>query len=155
MKTIHIIAVGKDKDAWVNDGISHYTKLLGRWCDVEWTLVVPKRTTQQDAKSVRKLEADLALPKLSHRPIIALSDSGKSLDTISFSKQVSQWQVRGGGKMTFVIGGPYGLDQRVLETADTVVSLSPLTFSHQVVRLVLMEQVYRAFSILHHTDYHK
>jgi len=155
MTTIHIIAIGKNKDAWVSEGIAHYTKLLGRWSKVEWTLLTPRRTSNTDPKSVRKAEAELLLPKLTHRPVIALADNGKSLDTSAFTKQLAMWQTNGGGRFTFVIGGPFGLDPSVVSAADTAVSLSPLTFSHQVVRLVLLEQLYRGFSILHNTDYHK
>ena len=155
MTTIHIIAIGKYKDAWVSDGVAHYTKLLSRWSKVEWSLLTARRTSNVDPKSIRKSEAELILPKLVRHPVIALADSGKSLNTPAFAKSLSSWQTLGGRRFTFVIGGPYGLDASVLSAADSVVSLSPLTFSHQVVRLVLMEQLYRGFSILHNTDYHK
>jgi 23S rRNA (pseudouridine1915-N3)-methyltransferase len=155
MTTIHIIAVGKDKDAWVSEGLAHYTKLLSRWSKVEWTLLTSRRSSHTDANSIRKAEAELILPKIVHRPTIALADSGKPFNTMAFAKALAGWQTKGGGRFTFVIGGPYGLHADVIDAAETVVSLSPLTFSHQVVRLVLMEQLYRGFSILHNTDYHK
>jgi 23S rRNA (pseudouridine1915-N3)-methyltransferase len=155
MTTIHIIAIGKDKDAWVSDGLAHYTKLLSRWSKVEWNVLTSRRPTSVDPKSILKSEGELILPAIIRHPVIALADSGKSLNTPSFVKSLSSWQTLGGGRFTFVIGGPYGLDASVIRAADSVVSLSPLTFSHQVVRLVLMEQLYRGFSILHNTDYHK
>lgn len=68
---------------------------------------------------------------------------------------IEKWQTSSKGTITFLIGGPYGLDPSILKRADIVLSLSKLTFSHQLVRLTLLEQLYRAFSILHGTDYHK
>lgn len=155
MTTIHIVAVGKDKDSWVTEGAAHYTKLLGRWVKLDCTHLTLRRTTSTNPTTIRKAEAELILTKLTHHPVIALSDSGKQVDTIAFAKLISNWQTRGGGRFTFVIGGPFGLDESVIRASDAVLSLSPLTFSHQVVRLVLLEQLYRAFSILHNTDYHK
>ena len=87
--------------------------------------------------------------------LVALSDSGKSCNSVSFSRLLERWQTTSGGTVTFLIGGPFGLDTSLLESADLILSLSPLTFSHQLVRLVLFEQLYRGFTILHNTSYHK
>lgn len=87
--------------------------------------------------------------------VVALSDSGKKADSHEFARLLEQWQTRSNGTITFLIGGPFGLDESLLSRADVALSLSPLTFSHQLVRLVLLEQLYRAFSILSGSPYHK
>ena len=84
-----------------------------------------------------------------------MSDTGKQFDSESFAEFLQQLQNQGGSTLNFLIGGPYGHDASLLAAADRVVSLSSLTFSHQLVRVVLAEQLYRGFSILNGTDYHK
>ena len=107
------------------------------------------------ASEVKKREAARILKALDKGFHIALADKSTGLDSHGLARQLEKWQTRCGGCIEFIIGGAYGLDESVLEQAELVLSLSPLTFSHQLVRLVLLEQLYRAFSILHNTDYHK
>jgi 23S rRNA (pseudouridine1915-N3)-methyltransferase len=131
--------VGKDKDAWITDGCAHFKKLLSRYAEVSW----------------RVLSAEKSASGLDKGFHIALADKGTDPDSHGLARQLEKWQMRCGGCIEFIIGGAYGLDESVLDRADLVLSLSSLTFSHQLVRLVLLEQLYRAFSILHNTDYHK
>ena len=86
---------------------------------------------------------------------IALDLTGSTFSSESFASILEKWQIKSQGRMTFVIGGAYGLHDSVLDVAAERLSLSPLTMSHQLVRLVLLEQLYRAFSILNGTPYHK
>ncbi len=153
---IQIVAIGKDKDPWVTAGVEHYTRLLKRFARLDIRLLPsPEHGTKTPAAVVKRREAEL-LNKLSeNRWTIALSDKGKSLDSEELATRLEQWINTSGGRLRFLIGGPYGLEESVLREADVVLSLSPLTFSHQLVRLVLLEQLYRAFSILHHLPYHK
>lgn len=150
-----IITVGRDKDRWISDGVAHYVKLLSRWCSVDIQTVSPKTAASLSPVEIKRIEAEALKPRIDFRTTVALSDSGKTMDTPQFAVWLEHVQSTGGGQVRFVIGGPYGLDDSILRGASEVLSLSPLTFSHQLVRLVLLEQLYRGFSILHGTDYHK
>lgn len=153
MVKIHIIAVGKNKDKWVSEGIAHFEKLLARYAKIRWTIVKP---VEKASASVIKSGGTESVPKYFNGGIvIALSDSGCQFNSIKFAQKLEKIMVQGRGEINFIIGGPYGLDKTILEKADEVISLSSLTFSHQIVRLVLLEQLFRAFSILKGTDYHK
>ncbi|MBD3333605.1 hypothetical protein GF356_12215 [candidate division GN15 bacterium] len=156
MLTIRVIAVGKDKDAWVSDGCAHFEKLLSRWAEVQWQFVKPGAISHSlSPDQIKAREADDLVRALRGRAYIALTDRGKKLDSIGFSRQLQKWLTHFGGELTFIIGGAYGLDSQIEREAQMELSLSPLTFSHQLVRLVLLEQLYRGFSILHNTEYHK
>jgi 23S rRNA (pseudouridine1915-N3)-methyltransferase len=154
---IRIIAVGKDKEAWVSQGCRHFETLLRRYATVEWT-VVPgaKGASSLSPNQIRKTESEQLRQGLINRgAVVALSDDGEKHDSRSFARNLERLYVSGGGLITFLVGGPYGLDEAIKAAADRVLSLSPLTFSHQLVRLVLLEQLYRAFSLIHDTGYHK
>lgn len=156
MLKIHIIAVGEDKSTWVSEALAHYEKLTSRFAKIKWTIVKSgSKSSSQSPDEIKAAEKSQILKHLDGGTVIALSDSGKKYDSPEFAKKLEKLSVQSRGEIKFVIGGPYGLDKSILDTADEVISLSPLTFSHQIVRLVLLEQLFRAISILHHTDYHK
>lgn len=156
MIKIKIIAIGKDKDAWVAEGQAHYKKLLSRFAKVELQyLPALKSVSSLSPDEIKKREAELFNKNLHGDAYIALIDSGKQLDSKAFSRQLEKLILKSQGTLTFLIGGAYGLHDSLLSKADLKLSLSPLTFSHQLVRLVLFEQMYRAFTIIHNTDYHK
>lgn len=156
MLKVQIVAFGKNKDDWVKEGIEHYLKLLGRFAQVS-IRIIPNLNKSKNLSpgEIKKLEAVEILKTIDDHYLVALSDSGKSYDSIDFSKKIMSWQTSGNSSITFLIGGAYGLDKKILDRADFVLSLSPMTFSHQIVRMVLLEQLYRAFSILGGSDYHK
>ena len=167
MLRIRIIAVGKDKDAWVTTGCEHYLKLLSRFARVTVDIspglkstagLSPAEAMAREAERIEKLlDGNSRKSQVSATTsyTAALSDSGKQYDSLRFAKHLQQWQTHSGGSVTMLIGGAHGLDPRLLKRTDEVLSLSPMTFSHQLVRLVLLEQLYRGFSILAGTDYHK
>jgi 23S rRNA (pseudouridine1915-N3)-methyltransferase len=152
---IHIIAVGKDKDVWVSEGIAHFEKLLKRYARIKWTIIDAEIAKSSSAGEVKLREAEKMQRHLKSGTIIALADSGIKCDSLRFAKKMEGLLARSSGELKFLIGGPHGLDQSVLDSASEIISLSPLTFSHQLVRLVMLEQLYRAFSILQGTGYHK
>ncbi|MEW6049987.1 MAG: 23S rRNA (pseudouridine(1915)-N(3))-methyltransferase RlmH [Candidatus Zixiibacteriota bacterium] len=156
MLKIRILAVGKDKDAWVTKGCEHYLKLLSKYADMQ-LVVIPnvKSSASLFPNEIRSREAEKFEKHRGKGLSIALADSGKCMNSPAFARQLDRWHAASGGRIDFLIGGPYGLDARVTGRADACVSLSPMTFSHQLVRLVLLEQLYRAFSILGGTPYHK
>ncbi len=156
MTRIRIITIGKDKDSWVTDGLAHYEKLLSRWAKIDWMLLPhPKQLSSDTPDAVKQAEGGRLLDAIGDSKFIALTITGNEYDSLAFSKQLSKWQEQFGGKLTFVIGGAYGLDATLIKKASAFLSLSPLTFSHQLTRLVLLEQLFRGFSILNNTDYHK
>ena len=156
MLKIRLLAIGDDKDRWVTEAVMHYIKLISKYASVEINfLPSPKASSSLSPDEIKRQEATVFKECLSRGLTVALSDSGRSFDSTAFAKQIERWQVSSGGIVTFVIGGPFGLDKSLLESADMLLSLSPLTFSHQLVRLVLLEQIFRGFTILHNTGYHK
>jgi len=155
---IKILGIGKNKDRFIEDGCSHYSKLLSRYAKVEFDFLTSSASsTSLSPAEIKAREADQILARLEKEKgfRIALDNSARQLNTETFASEIEKWQAHSQGAMMFVIGGAYGLDSSVTEMAEISLSLSPLTFSHQLVRLALLEQLYRCFSILHGTSYHK
>ncbi len=156
MLRIRVVAIGKDKDPWVTEGSEHYLKLLSRYANVQIDLLPGlKSTSSLSPDEIKKREAQRFDKALGSSRFIALSDRGKRHDSRSFARWLQKQQSISGGSVTILIGGPYGLHEHLLARAETILSLSELTFSHQLVRLVLLEQIYRGFSILAGSSYHK
>lgn len=156
MVKLRIIAVGKDKDPWISQGTAHYIKLLKRFARTEITIVpATKAATGMPCEEVKKKEAARLTKQISAGVSVALSDDGRRLDTAGFARWLQTTVDRSGGTVNFLLGGAFGLHQSILAAADETLSLSPLTFSHQIVRLVLLEQLYRAFTVINGTNYHK
>ena len=156
MLKIRVIAVGEPKDRWIAEACNHYAKLLSRWANLETkSLPSPKGSSSLPPAQIMEREAEKIARELGKGKTIALSDKGKQLDSAGFAEAIRMLEMTSSGVVTFVIGGPYGLARRILSEADAVYSLSPLTFSHQLARVVLLEQLYRAYTIIHGTAYHK
>ncbi len=156
MVRIHFIAVGKNKDEWVTDGVAHFEKPLSRFAKIKWTIeTAPSKSSSLSPFEIKLQEAKLIQKHLSGGTVIALADTGRQYDSLKFAKRLETLLTQSTGELKFIIGGAYGLDKSILEQANEIISLSNLTFSHQIVRLVLLEQLYRALSILKGTDYHK
>lgn len=156
MLKIKILQIGKDKDAWVSGACDHYLKLLRRYAKVE-LIVVPdaRNASALPPTELKQAQGKLMLAKIDRLCTIALSDRGQQFDSLGFARFLEKLQITSGGTVAFLIGGAHGLSQTLLDRADHILSLSPLTFSHQVVRPVLLEQLYRGFSITAGTEYHK
>lgn len=148
---IRIVAVGKKHEPWVIDGIERYQKRLRAPFDVEWALL-PHSSLEGD--QARREESERLLSRLGQTDyVLLLDETGTSLDSPSFSRLIERAQ--GSGKsVSIVIGGAYGVDERIVRRADTVVSLSSMVLPHQLVRLVLAEQLYRAQEIARGGKYH-
>jgi 23S rRNA (pseudouridine1915-N3)-methyltransferase len=152
---VRIVAIGKDKDTWVSEGCSHYSKLLSRYAAVEIKIIPALKSSAGLSPSQIKAQEAERFDRVKPRGIlIALSDRGLKMDSMRLAREIEKIQSRT-GEITFYIGGAHGLHERLLKQADMVLSLSPLTFSHRLVRLILLEQLYRALSILHGSPYHK
>lgn len=157
---ITVIAVGKIKEKYFTEAIGEYVKRLSRFCRVELVEVADEKTPDGAGEvrelQIREKEGGRILQKLSADScVVALAIDGKMMDSMELSQQMEQWNVSGVSHITFIIGGSLGLAPRVLERADMKLSFSKMTFPHQLMRVILLEQVYRGFRILNHQAYHK
>lgn len=156
MLKIHIIALGKDKEAWITAGTDYYLTLLSRFAQPALTIIPsPNLSPALSPDEIRAKESDLLTRRIGEGYTIALSDKGKQNDSEALAQTLEGLQTSSRGLVQFIIGGPYGLHERLLAEADSVLSLSALTYPHQLVRLILLEQLYRAFTIIYGTGYHK
>jgi len=152
---INIIAVGKNKEYWVYSPVEHYLTFLQKFADV-FMIYVPniKQSSNLTEKELRRAEAINIQKYLKAEYRIALAHTGKSFDSVKFAKYVENLMLKTGA-CDFIIGGIYGLDKAIIESCNDIVSLSPMTMSHQLIRPVLLEQLFRAFSIISGSKYHK
>jgi len=140
------ITVGKQNDSDIADAVADYTKRIGRYFPVEWKII---------ATSNIEKESELILKTLNNTDfVIVLDDTGKELNTMELARFVEKRMIAGDKKVVFIIGGAYGFDENVYERADFKWSLSKLTFPHQLVRLILVESLYRAISVIKNEPYH-
>lgn len=149
--SVRILAVGKKHEQWVTDGISRYEKRLRKPFDVTWQLL-PHSSREGDA--ARAEESERILSRVDRDAFLVLLDErGRNVDSPSLARRL-QGAFDAGRAVTVVIGGAYGVDDRVRDRADFVWSLSQLVFPHQLVRLILSEQLYRAQEIAGNRPYH-
>ena len=157
---IKIIAVGKIKENYLKEGINEYLVRLSPYAKTEIVEVsdskVKDNPNESDILKVINEEGERILSKLnSSEYVINLDLNKKEFDSVEFSKFIESKLVEGGSSITFVIGGSYGLSQKVKDRANYSISLSKMTFLHQMTRLILLEQIYRSFKILNNETYHK
>ena len=154
--TIKLLAIGKTDAKQLNDLIDVYKKRLRHY--ISFTIdVIPdlKNTKNLSENEQKQKEGELILKKLSNTDaLILLDENGKQLDSVGFSKYLQKHMNAGVKQLVFVIGGPYGFSQEVYQKANGKLSLSKMTFSHQMIRLFFTEQLYRAFTILKNEPYH-
>ena len=140
----------------MQEGIRIYENRLQHYCKYQ-RLEIPdlKNSKNLSFEQQKQKEAELILAKISPSDFVVLLDeNGKELDSVQFSKELNKWMNQSTAHVVFIIGGPYGFHASVYERANLKLSLSKLTFSHQMVRLFFTEQLYRAFSILRSEPYH-
>ena len=158
--TITIVCVGKIKERYLRDGIAEYAKRLSRYCRVQFREVADERTPDRApealADEIRRTEGARilnAIPARAH--VIALAIDGDAPDSVVFSESIEKLALRGESHIAFVIGGSLGLSAEVLARSDERISFSAMTFPHQLMRMILLEQIYRAFRIMRKEPYHK
>lgn len=152
---IECVFVGKTSERYLDDGITDFCKRLRRYVPVTIKIVKDSKSKASAAEIIR-LEGQgilKAVPKQSF--LIALDPKGKKLSSEALARQMSQWQLQNRQTVVFVIGGSDGLAAEVLLQADFTLSLSAMTFTHDMSRLILLEQLYRAYSIIAGSKYHK
>lgn len=151
------ITVGKNHDPLLEDAISDFTGRIGRTMQVEWKFIPHSRHTGTEGEHERAKieEGEAILAATSDRDIlVSLDEKGKAMSTKDLAQLCEKHLNQGTHRLVFIIGGAYGLSSEVLKSSQEVMSLSKLTFPHQLVRLILAEQVYRACSILKGEKYH-
>ena len=150
MKKVNLVCVGKIKESYLRDGISEYVKRISRFAQVN-IKELPDFATEDN--SCIKKESDLILKELSGYVVI-LDINAKLLDSVELSKKIDSAFITN-SEVTFVIGGSKGYDDRVRAKSDLALSFGRVTLPHQLMRLMTLEQIYRAFSILEGMPYHK
>lgn len=156
MLKVRILQIGKNQEEFISTGISFYEKKLRHYCQFEvLTLTPPKTVGHLQTDEIKKKEAELFLKQLSPKSwVVLLDERGKSFDSPSFANHIEKWTVAGKSHIDFIIGGAFGFGDELYLRSNFQVSLSKMTFSHQLVRLIFLEQLYRAFSILKNEPYH-
>lgn len=157
---IKIITVGKLKEKYLKAGIAEYAKRLTSYCKLEIIEVndekAPENLSDKEMEQVKDKEGERILAKIPAQSyVFALAIQGREYDSVEFSKQIEGLGIRGHSDLVFVIGGSLGLSDAVLKRADENISFGHLTYPHQLMRLILVEQVYRAFRIMKGEPYHK
>lgn len=157
---IKIICVGKLKEKYLKEGIDEYLKRLKRFADVEITELadekIPDNPSQGEMDIVISKEGEKILKQIGKNDyIISLCVEGKQLESERFAETITQITTFNSSTITFIIGGSLGIDRRIKEMSNLKLSFSKMTFPHQLMRLVLLEQIYRAFKINNREEYHK
>ena len=157
MVKIIIISVGRTKEGWIKEGVSHYQKLLKRYADLRLIEIKEEKITKSDApEDILDAEAQRILKNLNKSTLsVALDRAGKSMSSKELAGWLGERLGLGLGEFTFVLGGALGLSPKVRRACSINLSLSRMTLTHEMSLVILLEQIYRAFSIVKGTKYHK
>ncbi|MCR4716276.1 MAG: 23S rRNA (pseudouridine(1915)-N(3))-methyltransferase RlmH [Lachnospiraceae bacterium] len=157
---ITLAVVGKIKEKFYKDAISEYTKRLSRYTKLEIKEVVDEKTPDKASEALETLiknkEGERLLNIIPENAyVIALAIDGNALDSVELSKKIDSVGISGTSHIVFLIGGSLGLSDEVLKRADYKLSFSKMTFPHQLMRVILLEQIYRSYRIINNEPYHK
>jgi Uncharacterized conserved protein len=153
---IDLVLVGKSDQKYLQEGIDIYLKRLKYYCQFEMKIIPDLKSTKSLSEEQQKeKEGELIINQIKDSDfVILLDERGESLSSVDFAQFIEKRQVAGTRKLSFVVGGPYGFSRDVYAKANAKLSLSAMTFSHQMVRLLFIEQLYRAFTIINGEPYH-
>lgn len=157
---IRILSVGKIKEKYLTAGIEEYAKRLGRYCKLTFCQVSDEKTPDKASgalnEQIKNTEGERLMKHIREQDyVIALAIDGNMLDSVELSRKLGQLGVEGKSSIAFVIGGSLGLSPQILNRADFKLSFSKMTFPHQLMQMILLEQIYRGYRILNHEPYHK
>ncbi len=157
---ITLAAVGKIKEKFYADAIAEYSKRLSRYCKLEIIQVADEKTPDNASETVerqiKEKEGERLLASIKEGAyVVALAIEGEMLDSVALSEKINALGVGGTSQIVFVIGGSLGLSDAVLKRADYKLSFSRMTFPHQLMRVILLEQIYRSYRIIYGEPYHK
>lgn len=150
---IKILCVGKIKEKFFKDAISEYSKRLSKYTNLQ--IIEVDDINSDNINTILDKEKDLIIKHISSKDyVITLEIEGKQLSSLELSKKIEELQIYN-PSIVFIIGGSYGLHQQIKDRADYKLSFSKLTFPHQLFRIILLEQIYRAYKIINNESYHK
>lgn len=157
---ITLVTVGKIKEKFFTDAIAEYSKRLSRYCKLEIIQVAdektPDKASENEERQIKEKEGERILAQIKDGAyVIALAIEGQMISSEQLAAKIEQLGVSGQSQIVFVIGGSLGLSEAVLKRADYKLSFSKMTFPHQLMRVILLEQIYRAYRILNKEPYHK
>lgn len=157
---ITLVTVGKIKEKFYRDAVDEFVKRLSRYCKIRIVEVADENTPNHAPESIeeqiKNKEGERILKNITDSMhVIALAIEGKELSSVRFAKKLETMGIEGTSDICFVIGGSLGLSKDVYKRADELLSFSSMTFPHQLMRVILLEQVYRCFRIIHNEPYHK
>ena len=157
---ITLVTVGKIKEKYLEQAIAEYSKRLSRYCRLEIIQVADEKTPEGASSAVeeqiKEKEGERILSQIREGAyVIALAIDGQMLDSVELSQKISKLGIDGVSHIVFVIGGSLGLSSRILKRADYKLSFSRMTFPHQLMRVILLEQIYRSYRIISGEPYHK
>lgn len=157
---ITILCVGKVKEKFYRDAIEEFVKRLSRYCKLEIVEVSDEKTDEQASETeiriVKEKEGERLLKSIKEDAyVITLCIDGKQLDSEELSEKIEKLGIQGASHIYFVIGGSLGLADEVIKRSNFKLSFSKMTFPHQLMRVILLEQIYRAYRIMNNEPYHK
>ncbi|MBQ8279368.1 MAG: 23S rRNA (pseudouridine(1915)-N(3))-methyltransferase RlmH [Roseburia sp.] len=157
---ITVLCVGKIKEKFYRDAIAEYEKRLSRYCKLEIVEVADEKTPDNASdlveRQIKEKEAERMEKYIKEGAYVcALAIDGKQLDSVELSEKIEGLGTSGTSHIIFMIGGSLGMSEALLKRADMKLSFSKMTFPHQLMRVILLEQVYRAYRIMNHEPYHK
>lgn len=159
MVSCKIVAVGKIKEKFTKDEISEYTKRLSKYCKISIIEVEEEKAfdnSSADIERILKKEGENLLKQIKPNDYVILLDlHGQEIDSVRFASLINDAQTKGTSSFAFVIGGSNGLSDEVRARSNFKLKLSPMTFTHQMTRVIILEQIYRAFKINNNETYHK
>lgn len=157
---ITVICVGKIKEKFYTQAVDEYSKRLSRYCKLDIVELADEKTPDNASdivnEQIKRKEGERILSSIKDDAYVcALAIEGKMLDSVELSEKIEMLGINGVSNITFIIGGSLGLSEQVLKRADYKLSFSRMTFPHQLMRVILLEQVYRAYRIMKNEPYHK
>ena len=159
MQRITVLCVGKLKEKFYADAAAEYIKRLSRYCKIEVTELpetrLPEDPSPAEIKKALAAEANAIRQKLEGGAVVAMCIEGQTCSSEALSQKLAAFALEGKSRVTFLIGGSFGLDETLKKQADWRLSMSPMTFPHHLARVMLLEQIYRACQLAEGTRYHK
>ena len=153
---IDILLLGKTKENFLSKGVEEYCKRLKHYVSCSFIQVKEVRKKNVSVDTLKNLEGQQLLAAVKDNSyIVALDERGKQVDSVQFAEMFSTWEQSNKKNISFIIGGPNGLSDDVRQRADFLLGLSRMTFTHDMIRLFLVEQIYRAYTIKNNEQYHK
>ncbi|MDL2228056.1 23S rRNA (pseudouridine(1915)-N(3))-methyltransferase RlmH [Bacteroidales bacterium OttesenSCG-928-K03] len=153
---ITLLLCGKTSEKWISEGMNIYSKRIKNYISFEEKIIPDlKNSSKLSVNEIKSKEGEQILNEIDTSDfLILLDENGNEFSSISFANELQKQMNSGRKRVVFLIGGPYGFSQEVYKRANMKISLSQMTFSHQIVRVIFLEQLYRAFSILNNEPYH-